>query len=80
MKQYVDMLMATYGGTVAECLALLPHSKKVLGSIPIQGRAFLCGVCIFSPCRRKFPSGTPVCPLLVDILKKEQVRITPSDM
>src|SRR4029434_677244 len=57
-------------GTVAQVLALLPHSKKVIGSIPAWGavgsggevlpgpsvlrwaisRAFLCGVCMFSPC------------------------------
>ena len=58
-------------GTVAQLLALLalpPHSKKVMGSIPAWGavgsggqvlptvlrwaisRAFLCGVCMFSPC------------------------------
>ena len=60
-------------GTVAQLLALLalqPHSKKVMDSIPAWGavgsggqvlprpsvlrwaisRAFLCGVCMFSPC------------------------------
>ena len=57
-------------GTVAQVLALPPHSKKVMGSIPAWGavgsggqvlprpsvlrwaisRAFLCGVCMFSPC------------------------------
>ena len=57
-------------GTVAQVLALPPHSKKVMGSIPTWGavgsggqvlprvhsaqwaisRAFLCGVCMFSPC------------------------------
>ena len=41
-------------------LALLPHSKKVLGSFPAWGavgtggvgppQTFLCGVCMFSPC------------------------------
>src|SRR4029434_11050731 len=56
--------------TVAQVLALPPHSKKVMGSIPAWGavgsggqvpprpsvlrwaisRAFLCGVCMFSPC------------------------------
>ena len=53
--------------TVAQLLALQPHSKKVMGSIPEWGavgsggqvlprlrwaisRAFLCGVCMFSPC------------------------------
>src|SRR4029434_5741215 len=59
-----------HGGTVAQVLALPPHSKKVLGAIPAWGavgsggkvlprpsvlrwaisRAFLCGVCMFSPC------------------------------
>ena len=57
-------------GTVAQVLALPPHSKKVMGLIPAWGavgsggqvlprpsvlrwaisRAFLCGVCMFSPC------------------------------
>ncbi|KAF7655381.1 hypothetical protein LDENG_00056990, partial [Lucifuga dentata] len=45
------------GSTVVQWLAPLPPSKKVLGSIP--GRAFLCGVCMFSPCLRGFPLGTP---------------------
>ncbi|KAF7654348.1 hypothetical protein LDENG_00070910 [Lucifuga dentata] len=43
---------------VAQWLALLPHSKKVLGSIPGRGRAFLCGVCMSSLCPRGFPPGT----------------------
>src|SRR4029434_7354852 len=56
-----------HGGT-AQLLALLPHSKKVMGSIPAWGavgsggqvlprvhrwaisQAFLCRVCMFSPC------------------------------
>src|SRR4029434_6890360 len=57
-------------GTVAQVLALQPHSMKVMGSIPAWGAvgsggqvlprpsvltsaiswAFLCGVCMFSPC------------------------------
>ncbi|KAF7654263.1 hypothetical protein LDENG_00072160 [Lucifuga dentata] len=36
------------GGTVAQWLALLPHSKQVLGSRPTS--SFLCGVCMFSLC------------------------------
>merc|ERR1711980_35224 len=48
------------GGTVAEGLSTLPHSKKVsrfAGSIPV---AVLWRVCMFSPCPRGFPPGTPV--------------------
>ena len=46
---------------MAEWLALSPHSEKVLGSSPGFGTgAFLCGVCMFSPCSRGFPPGTPV--------------------
>ena len=46
-------------GMVAPVLALPPHSKKVMGLIPAWGAvgsggqvslAFLCGVCMFSPC------------------------------
>ncbi|KAF7642277.1 hypothetical protein LDENG_00261010 [Lucifuga dentata] len=44
---------------VVQWLALLPHSKKVLRSIHGQGRAFLCGVCVFSPCPCGFPPGAP---------------------
>ncbi|KAF7660314.1 hypothetical protein LDENG_00284530 [Lucifuga dentata] len=50
---------------VAQWLALLPHSKKVLSSIPGWGRAFLCGVCMFSPCLRGFPPGAPVSPTII---------------
>ncbi len=35
-------------GMVVCWLALPPHSKKVLGSIPGWGRASLCGVCMFA--------------------------------
>src|SRR4029434_2517937 len=65
----VCMLVIKYGGTVTQLLALPPHSKTVMGSIPAWGavgsggpvlprpsvlrwaisRAFLCGVCMFSP-------------------------------
>ena len=48
--------------TVAEWLVLSLHSKKVLGSIPGPGGTFLCGVCMFSPCLRRFSPGTPVSP------------------
>ena len=64
-------------GTVAQLLALQPHSKKVMGSIPAWGavgsggqvlprpsvlrwaisRAFLCGVCMFSPCSQGVSSN-----------------------
>lgn len=36
--------------SVAQWLALQPHSQKVLGMNLSQGRAFLHGVCIFSAC------------------------------
>ena len=39
--------------------ALLLHSKKDLASTPRAGRAFLCGVCMFSSCLRGFSPGTP---------------------
>merc|ERR1712082_87877 len=47
---------------VTQWLALSPHSKKVLGSNPGRSRSFLCGLCMFSPCSRGFPPGTPVSP------------------
>ena len=47
------------GGTVAQWLALLPHSAVVLGSIPGLGHS-LCGVCTFSLCLHGFPPGAPV--------------------
>merc|ERR1712212_533143 len=53
------------GGTVAQWLALSPHSTKVLGSNPGRSRSFLCGVCMFSPCLRGFPPGTPVSPTTI---------------
>ena len=46
-------------GTVAQWLALLPHSVRDPGSIPSLGHC-LCGVCRFSPCLRGFPPGAPV--------------------
>merc|ERR1712212_763341 len=52
-------------GTVAQWLALLPHSTKVQGSNPGRSRSFLCGVCMFSPCLRGFPPGTPVSPTII---------------
>jgi len=45
--------------TVAQWLALLPHSGRDLGSIPGLGHC-LCGVCIFSPCVCEFPPDAPV--------------------
>ena len=62
---------------MAQVLALPPHSKKVMGSIPAWGavgsggqvlprpsvlrwaisRAFLCGVCMFSPCSQGVSSN-----------------------
>jgi len=45
--------------TVAQWLALLLHSSRVLGSIPGLGHC-LCGVCTFSSCLRGFPPGAPV--------------------
>ena len=46
------------GSTVAQWLALMPHSEKVLGSIPGL-RVFLCGVCMFYLCLCGFSPGTP---------------------
>ena len=58
-----------HGGTVAQVLALPPHSKKVLGSIPAWvlprssvlrwaiSRAFLCVVCMFSLCSQGVSSS-----------------------
>ena len=48
--------------TVVQRLASVPHSKKVLASIPGPDVAFLCGVFMFSLCLRRFPPGTPVSP------------------
>ena len=55
-----------WGDTVAQGLALLPHSKKVAGSRlglgcgtrlgPGSG-TFLCGVCMFSLCLRGLFTG-----------------------
>ena len=38
-------------------LAPSPPSKRVTVQIPVG--AFLCGVCMFSPCMRGFSPGTP---------------------
>ncbi|MEQ2246572.1 hypothetical protein ILYODFUR_000948 [Ilyodon furcidens] len=46
------------GCTVAQLVALLPCSKKILGKTPWPG-VFLRGVCIFSLCMCGFPLGTP---------------------
>ncbi|KAF7657094.1 hypothetical protein LDENG_00032070, partial [Lucifuga dentata] len=45
------------GGTVAQWLALSPHSKTVLGLS--LTRSFLCRVCMFSLCLPGFPPGAP---------------------
>ena len=47
------------GSTVAQWLALLPHSAMAPGSIPSLGRC-LCGVCTLSPCLRGFSLDAPV--------------------
>ena len=47
------------GGTVAQWLALLPHSTRDPDSIPASGDR-LCGICTFSPCLRGFPLGALV--------------------
>jgi len=52
-------LMVSMGGTVAQWLALLPHSARDPGSIPGWGHC-LCGVCMFSQCLCGFPLGAPV--------------------
>ena len=50
----VVLIWSKIGATVrvAWWLALLPHSKKVLGSNPGGEGTFLCRVCMFSPCSR----------------------------
>ena len=45
--------------TVAQWLALLPHSARDPGSIPASGHC-LSGVCTFSSCLHGFPSVAPV--------------------
>src|SRR4029434_7680531 len=87
MMCYIDMCMYIYTvyirGTVAQVLALPPHSKKVMVSILALGRcwlwlggrsspdlqcsggaisrAFLCGVCMFSPCSQGVSSTKKTC-------------------
>lgn len=39
-------------------LALLPHSKKILGFV-FRIRSFLCGICMFFLCPHGLPLGTP---------------------
>ena len=46
-------------GTVAQWLALLPHSARDLGLNPGLGYC-QCGVCTFSLCLRELPPGVPV--------------------
>lgn len=49
------------GGTVAQLLGLLPHSKKIEGlNLTWPTGAFLCGVCVLSLCLLGFPTGAPV--------------------
>ncbi len=50
--------------SVRSGLSLWPHSKKILGSIPSWGRAFLCGVCTFSLCSRGSSPRTLVSPTI----------------
>ena len=45
---------------MAQWLALLPHSKKVLGSFPAQPGPFCVEFACSPPCLRGFPPGTPV--------------------
>ena len=40
------------------------EGHKVLGLNPGRSGAFLCGVCMFSPCLRGFPPGAPVSPTI----------------
>lgn len=54
------LLFTILGGTVAQRLALLSHSKKVQGFI--HGKKPLCGLCIFSPCHRRVPPGAVISP------------------
>ncbi|KAF7661918.1 hypothetical protein LDENG_00250870, partial [Lucifuga dentata] len=46
-------------GTVVQWLALLPHSKKVLGSIPAKAGPFCVEFACSPPCLRGFPPGAP---------------------
>ena len=46
-------------GTVAQWLALLPHSTRDPGSIPCLGHC-LCGACTFTSCLHGFPPGALV--------------------
>ena len=45
------------GGAVVSAVA---SQQKGPGFVSGPARAFLCGVCMFSPCLRGFPPGTPV--------------------
>ena len=44
---------------VTQWLALLPHSARYPGSIPVLHHC-LCGVCTFSPCLHGFFLGAPI--------------------
>ncbi len=50
------------GSMVHQRIALLPHSKKIPGSILCWGKAFLCGVCMLPLCWHGFPLGILVPP------------------
>ena len=46
-----------HGGAVVSAVA---SQQEGPGFVSGPARAFLCGVCMFSPCLRGFPPGTPV--------------------
>lgn len=47
-----------------EWFALLLHSKKVLGLTPSQSLTFLYGVCMSSPCLRRFSLPPKTCTIV----------------
>src|SRR4029434_6011856 len=60
------------GSTVAQWLALSPHSKKArvrILVVPGRSRPFLCGVCMFSPCLCGFTPDTTVSATIIKTCK-----------
>ncbi len=64
--QWKFNILITHCGLVVSTVASL--QEGVLGLIPIWGRAFLSGVCTFSPCSR----GFPLCSLLSSTIKSSR--------
>ncbi|KAF7664099.1 hypothetical protein LDENG_00189080 [Lucifuga dentata] len=54
--------MGRHGGSVVSTVA---SQQEGPGFDSGRGRAFLCGVCMFSPCLRGFPPGVPVSPTII---------------